>query len=160
MMERKRPRRRWSKDEKRAIVEEAEFPDASVAEVALRHEINANLLFRWRQEYRAEAETVEAKAGEEVSVQDAPEKPSLEFVPYSGHLFLFRSKRGDYLKIIYWDGTGLCLFAKKLEQGRFVWPKIVDGALTLSPAQLSLLIEGIDWRRTVSPDQPSRPKIL
>jgi transposase len=85
---------------------------------------------------------------------------ALKADPYSGHLFLFRSKRGDYLKIIYWDGTGLCLFAKKLEQGRFVWPKIVDGVLTLSPAQLSLLIEGIDWRRTVAPDPPSRPKIL
>jgi transposase len=71
MMERKRPRRRWSKDEKRAIVEEAELPEASVAEVALRHEINANLLFRWRQEFRTEAE----------SVQDTPDKSSLEFVP-------------------------------------------------------------------------------
>lgn len=49
--------------------------------------------------------------------------------------------RGDYLKILYWDGSGLCLFAKRLKQGRFVWPPIVDGALQLKTAQLALLIE-------------------
>jgi transposase len=67
--------------------------------------------------------------------------------PYSGHLFLFRSKRGAYLKILYWDGSGLCLFAKRLERGRFVWP----------PAQLALLVEAIDWRRTVAPALHARP---
>ena len=69
----------------------------------------------------------------------------------------FRSKRGDYLKILYWDGSGLCLFAKRLERGRFVWPPIVDGALLLTPAQLALLIEAIDWRRTVAPALPAAP---
>jgi transposase len=64
---------------------------------------------------------------------------------------------GDYLKVLYWDGTGMCLFAKRLEQGKFVWPSIVDGALSLTPAQMALLIEGIDWRRTVAPDLPKRP---
>jgi transposase len=62
------------------------------------------------------------------------------------------------LKILTWDGSGLCLFAKRLEKGKFVWPPIVDGSLQLTPAQLALLIEGIDWRRTVAhavPDQPS-----
>jgi transposase len=77
--------------------------------------------------------------------------------PFSGHLFLFRSKRGDYLKILSWDGSGLCLFAKRLERGRFVWPPIVDDALVLTPAQLALLIEAIDWRRTVAPALPTRP---
>lgn len=77
--------------------------------------------------------------------------------PFSGHLFLFRGKRGDYLKLLYWDGSGLCLFAKRLEKGRFVWPPIVDGRLTLTSAQLALLIEGIDWRRTVAPELPPRP---
>jgi len=77
--------------------------------------------------------------------------------PFSGHLFLFRGKRGDYLKILSWDGSGLCLFAKRLEKGRFVWPPIVDGRLHLTPAQLALLIEGIDWRRTVAPELPARP---
>jgi transposase len=77
--------------------------------------------------------------------------------PFSGHLFCFRSKRGDYLKILYWDGSGLCLFAKRLERGRFVWPPIVDGALVLTPAQLALLLEAIDWRRTVSLDTSGNP---
>jgi transposase len=77
--------------------------------------------------------------------------------PFCGHLFVFRGKRGDYLKLLYWDGCGLCLFAKRLEKGRFVWPPIVDGRLQLTPAQLALLVEGIDWRRTVAPEQPARP---
>ena len=80
--------------------------------------------------------------------------------PYSGHVFIFRGKRGDYLKILYWDGSGMCLFAKRLEQGRFVWPSLVDGALFLTPAQLALLVEGIDWRRTVAPALPTRPEII
>ena len=57
--------------------------------------------------------------------------------PFSGHLFLFRGKRADYLKVLYYDGTGLCLFAKRLESGKFVWPPIVDGKMVLTPAQLS-----------------------
>jgi transposase len=59
--------------------------------------------------------------------------------------------------ILYWDGSGLCLFAKRLERGRFVWPPIVDGALILTPAQLALLLEAIDCRRTVAPALPARP---
>ncbi|HEX4298958.1 MAG TPA: IS66 family insertion sequence element accessory protein TnpB [Devosia sp.] len=81
----------------------------------------------------------------------------LDADPFSGHLFVFRGKRADYLKILYWDGTGLCLFAKRLENGRFVWPPIVDGAMVLTPAQLALLLEAIDWRRTVAPEPPRRP---
>jgi transposase len=77
--------------------------------------------------------------------------------PFCGHLFLFRGKRGDYLKLLYWDGSGLCLFAKRLEKGRFVWPPLVDGRLQLTPAQLALLVEGIDWRRTVAPELQQRP---
>jgi len=80
--------------------------------------------------------------------------------PFSGHLFLFRGKRGDYLKALYWDGSGLCLFAKRLEKGRFVWPPIVDGALTLTPAQLALLIEAMDWRRTIAPSLPPQPMLI
>jgi transposase len=77
--------------------------------------------------------------------------------PFSGHRFPFRGKRGDYLKALYWDASGLCLFAKRLEKGRFVWPPIVDGALTLTPAQLALLIEAMDWRRTVAPLPTPQP---
>lgn len=77
--------------------------------------------------------------------------------PFSGHLFIFRSKQGDYLKILYWDGSGPCLFAKRLEKGRFVWPPMVDGALQITPSQLALLLEAIDWRRTVQPALPGPP---
>ena len=56
--------------------------------------------------------------------------------------------------------TGLCLFAKRLENGKFVWPPIVDGSLKLTPAQLALLIEGIDWRRTVSVAGETRPSAV
>ena len=80
--------------------------------------------------------------------------------PFDGSLFIFRGKRGDYLKAVYWDGSGLCLFAKRLEQGRFVWPPVVDGALTLTPAQLAVLLEAMDWRCTVTPEPPSRPMLI
>ena len=59
--------------------------------------------------------------------------------PFSGHMFLFRSKRADYLKILYYDGTGLCLFAKRLESGRFVWPPIVDGGMILTCISLDMI---------------------
>ena len=66
--------------------------------------------------------------------------------PFSGHLFVFRGKRGDLVKVLYWDTQGLCLFAKRLERGRFVWPAAKDGVVCLTPAQLSMLLGGIDWR--------------
>ena len=66
--------------------------------------------------------------------------------PYNGHLFVFRGRRGDLIKAIWWDGQGACLFAKRLEKGRFVWPAAKDGKLSLTPAQLAMLLEGIDWR--------------
>lgn len=66
--------------------------------------------------------------------------------PHSGHLFVFRGRRGDLVKVIWWDGQGACLFVKRLERGRFVWPSPADGKVSLSPAQFSMLLEGIDWR--------------
>ena len=66
--------------------------------------------------------------------------------PYSGHLFVFRGRRGDLVKLIWWDGQGACLFTKRLEQGRFTWPSAKDGKVCLSGAQLSMLLEAIDWR--------------
>lgn len=81
----------------------------------------------------------------------------LQTDPFSGHLFLFRSKRADYLKVLYYDGSGLCLFAKRLERGKFVWPPIVDGSMVLTPAQLALLVEAMDWRRTVAVEPPRKP---
>src|SRR5471030_2090235 len=67
--------------------------------------------------------------------------------PFSGAVYVFRAKRADRSKLIFWDGTGLCLFAKRLEDGIFRWPRIEDGVIHLSAAQLSALLEGLDWRR-------------
>ena len=66
--------------------------------------------------------------------------------PFSGHLFVFRGRRGDLVKCLFWDTQGLVLYAKRLERGRFVWPSARDGAVSMTPAQLSMLLEGIDWR--------------
>lgn len=71
----------------------------------------------------------------------------LDADPFSGQVFVFRGRRGDRIKILWWDGDGLCLFAKRLESGHFVWPRAMDGVIALTPAQLSMLLEGIDWRR-------------
>jgi transposase len=67
--------------------------------------------------------------------------------PFGGHVFVFRGRRGDLVKLLCWDGDGLCLFAKRLERGRFIWPQATEGSVHLSTAQLSMLLEGIDWRR-------------
>ena len=66
--------------------------------------------------------------------------------PFSGHLFVYRGRRGDLLKIIWWDSQGACLFSKRLERGRFVWPSPAHGKVSVTPAQLAMLLEGIDWR--------------
>lgn len=75
--------------------------------------------------------------------------------PYSGHVFVFRGRRGDMIKVLWWTGDGLCLLAKRLEKGRFVWPQANSGSVALSQAQLSMLLEGIDWRRPARTWQPT-----
>lgn len=83
--------------------------------------------------------------------------------PFSGVIYVFRAKRSDRIKLIWWDGTGLCLMAKKLEQGGFRWPGIQDGVMRVTAAQLGALLEGLDWRRvpagyvTLSVDDRSPP---
>ena len=79
--------------------------------------------------------------------------------PFSGQLFLFRGKR-DRLKGLYCDGSGLCLFAKRLERGQFVWPRVKEGAITLTTAQLAMLIEGMDWRRAIVFEDLNAPTAL
>lgn len=76
----------------------------------------------------------------------AQAEATLKQDPFSGHLFVFRGRRGDLIKIIWWDSQGACLFSKRLERGRFVWPAAKKGKVSLSPSQLSMLLEGIDWR--------------
>ncbi|MGQ3057043.1 IS66 family insertion sequence hypothetical protein [Solimonas fluminis] len=74
--------------------------------------------------------------------------------PFSGHVFVFRGRRGDMIKLLWWDGDGLCLLAKRLERGRFVWPRAESGRIHLTAAQLSMLLEGIDWRH---PEWTTKP---
>jgi transposase len=66
--------------------------------------------------------------------------------PHSGQLFVFRGRRGGLIKILWHDGQGLCLFAKRLERSRFIWPSASDGVVAITAAQLGYLLEGIDWR--------------
>ena len=87
----------------------------------------------------------------------------LEADPFSGQIFAFRlspfafrlspfafrGRRGDRIKLLWRDGDGLCLFCKWLEQGRFIWPQATSGSVSLTAAQLSMLLEGIDWRRPI-----------
>lgn len=75
--------------------------------------------------------------------------------PFCGTVYVFRAKRADRVKLIFWDGTGLCLFAKRLEDGGFRWPNIQDGVMRLSAAQLSALLEGLDWRRVHAIETPA-----
>ena len=76
----------------------------------------------------------------------AQAEATLKQDPFVGHMFVFRGRRGDLIKIIWWDGQGACLFSKRLEKGRFVWPSAKEGKISLTPAQLAMLLEGIDWR--------------
>lgn len=75
--------------------------------------------------------------------------------PFSGAVYVFRAKRADRVKLIFWDSTGMCLFAKRLEHGAFRWPSMQDGVIRLSAAQFSALLEGLDWRRVHAIDTPA-----
>ena len=80
----------------------------------------------------------------------------LKHDPLSGHLFCFRGRRGDLVKVIWHDSLGACLFTKRLERGRFISPSAADGVVTISPAQLSYLLSGIDWRHPQETWRPTR----
>lgn len=79
--------------------------------------------------------------------------------PFSGTVYVFRAKRADRVKLVFWDGTGVCLFAKRLEDGKFRWPKVEDGVVRLSAAELSALLEGLDWTRVHAPRQVAVPVV-
>jgi len=78
--------------------------------------------------------------------------------PFSGTVIVFRARRGDRVKLLVWDGTGLVLIWKRLERGRFKWPAVSDGVIRLSAAQLALLLEGLDWSR-VAASPVIRPRL-
>ena len=75
--------------------------------------------------------------------------------PHAGDLYIFRGRRGDLVKIVWHDGVGLSLYAKRLDRGRFVWPSAAGEAVTISAAQMSCMLEGIDWR---NPQRTWRPR--
>jgi transposase len=77
--------------------------------------------------------------------------------PFSGTVYVFRAKRTDRIKLVFWDGTGVVLVAKRLEDGEFRWPKVQDGVIHLSAAQLSALLEGLDWPRVHEAHQTIAP---
>jgi transposase len=81
---------------------------------------------------------------------------ALQFDPHDGSLYAFRGRRGDLIKFLWWDGQGLCLFSKRLERGKFVWPQAKEGAVSLTAAQVSMLVEGIDWRMPARSWRPER----
>ena len=76
--------------------------------------------------------------------------------PYGGDIFVFRSKRSDRIKLLAWDGSGIILATKWLEDGHFVWPPIQDGAICLTATQLVLLLDGLQWSQAV-PQQIKKP---
>lgn len=78
--------------------------------------------------------------------------------PFSGHMFVFRGRRADMIKVLFWDGSGLCLLTKRLEEGRFEWPVADEHGLTvaLTAAQLSMLLEGLEWQK---PERVWRPAV-
>jgi transposase len=231
-------RRRWTIEEKVAILDEASQPSASITGVADRHGISRNLIYLWRRQAREGAMpgvtvsngaassfvAVQVAGGaDKTPVLNAPprlpaptgrrrsglieilvvERPGgqgrgehrsrhpgarhccarwrrvmitvparvriylacgatdmrrgfdslamlaqevLKQDPFSGHLFCFRGRRGHPIKILYWDGQCFCLFAKRLEKGRFTWPVTKEGTITLTPARMSMLLEGLEWR--------------
>lgn len=77
--------------------------------------------------------------------------------PFCGTVYVFRAKRADRVKLVFWDGTGVCLFAKRLEEGQFRWPKVQDGVVRLTAAEFQALLEGLDWTRVHAPRQVSVP---
>lgn len=80
---------------------------------------------------------------------------ALQRDPHAGDLYVFRGKRGNLLKILWHDGLGMSLYAKRLERGRFIWPSPADGVVAITAAQLGYMLEGIDWR---NPQQTWRPR--
>jgi transposase len=80
---------------------------------------------------------------------------ALQRDPHGGDLYVFRGKNGKLIKILWHDGLGMSLYAKRLERGRFVWPTASSGAVSISAAQMAYMLEGIDWRNPVHTWRPS-----
>lgn len=85
-------------------------------------------------------------------------KEDLKADPYSGVIYVFRAKRADRIKLLYWDGSGLVLYTKRLEQGGFRWPQITEGVMRLTAVQLSALLAGMEWTRMMAPRRTRTPQ--
>lgn len=79
--------------------------------------------------------------------------------PFAGDIFVFRAKRSDRIKLLLWDGSGLCLVTKRLEAGSFTWPAVQDGAVSLSSSQLRMLVSGMDWTQ-IPARSPAPPRAI
>jgi transposase len=79
--------------------------------------------------------------------------------PFSGTVYVFRAKRADRIKLVFWDGTGVVLVAKRLEEGQFRWPKVEDGVVRLTATELQAFLEGLDWTRVHAPRQVTVPAV-
>src|SRR5207237_644812 len=135
-------RRRWSRADKERIVAAAMEPGAVASEIARAAGIEPSQLFRWLQQL---CERTQAPATLN-PVAVTPESGPVSVPP--------AERRGGLIKVLWHDGQGMCLFAKRLERGRFLWPSPADGVVTISSAQLGYLLEGIDWRM---PQETWRP---
>ena len=81
---------------------------------------------------------------------------ALQRDPHAGDLFAFRGRRGNLIKILWHDGLGMSLYAKRLEKGRFIWPSPTDGVVGISASQLAYMLDGIDWRNPLYTFRPER----
>ena len=84
-------------------------------------------------------------------------RESMRTDPFCGVVYVFRTKRADRVKLIFWDGSGVVPVAKRLEKGHFPWPAVREGVMRLSAAQLQALLEGLDWRRVHEPRRTAVP---
>ena len=82
-------------------------------------------------------------------------RETMQADPFDGAIYVFRAKRADRIKLVFWDGTGVRPFSKRLEDGEFRWPKIEDGVMRLSAAQFSALLESLDWKRVRAKETPA-----
>jgi transposase len=167
-------RRRWSDAEKLRIVAESMAGRRLVSATARRHGISRSQLYTWRRLARegpgpgAGAGMIALPPGARVwlacGVTDMRRgMPGLALMvqealgrdPHAGDLFVFRGKQGSLLKILWHDGVGMSLYARRLEKGRFIWPTPKNGSVAISAAQLAYMLDGIDWR---NPRQTWRPQ--